>query len=89
MGPSDGVSVLGPVGANPVLELGPVEQLLDQVMIRQSAPAVGGGVQQLAGHDQPRPPAPAPLLTRLRRRTVANVDSMVFVERMWRQCEVG
>jgi hypothetical protein len=61
-----------------VFELNAGEDLGDEFEAGERAPALLGGVGELA-----------PFVTRVRSFTVAKLDSIGFVVRMWRQCSAG
>lgn len=61
----------------------------DQVWGVDGAPAGLSGINQLVGHSKTAARDPGPLVTRVRNRTVAKVDSIGFVVGRWVQCSAG
>ena len=71
------------------LEAGARPDERDQVRGVDRAPAGLGGSMSLNAIASPAAREPGPLVTLVRCRTVAKVDSMGFVVRRWIQCSAG
>jgi hypothetical protein len=61
----------------------------DEVGCVHGSPACLGGLDAFEDHRESGGALPALLVTLVRKRTVAKVDSMGFVVRRWIQCSAG